>query len=53
MTQERGRESAQYRICIRGMVPIRWAEWFDGFTISYEAGGDTTLTGSVADQAAL
>jgi len=53
MTQEWRRESTQYRIRVRGMLPAKWAEWFDGFAISYEAGGDTTLTGTVADQAAL
>lgn len=46
-------ESTQYRIRVRGMLPANWAEWFDGFVVSYEAGGDTTLTGAVADQAAL
>ena len=35
------------------MLPARWAEWFDGFTLSYEAGEDTILTGSVVDQAML
>ncbi len=47
------RESTRYRIRVRGMLPANWAEWFDGFAVSYEAGGDTTLTGTVADQAAL
>jgi hypothetical protein len=53
MTQEWRRASTQYRIRVRGMLPTQWAEWFDGFAISHEAGGDTTLTGTVADQAAL
>ena len=47
------RESTQYRIRVRSVLPANWAEWFDGFVVSYEAGGDTTLTGTVADQAAL
>ena len=42
-----------YRIRIRGLLPREWAEWFDGFAISYAAGDDTTLTGRVVDQAAL
>ena len=42
-----------YRIRVRGLLPQDWGEWFEGFKISYEAGEDTTLTGSVVDQAAL
>jgi hypothetical protein len=43
----------RYRIRVRGLLPQAWAEWFDGFEISYQAGEDTTLTGPVVDQAAL
>jgi len=53
MTQECRRDSTRYRIRVRGILPAKWAEWFDGFAISYEAGEDTVLTGTVADQAAL
>ena len=37
----------------------RWSEWLDGLAISHtasgtdRAGGETTLTGPIADQAAL
>jgi hypothetical protein len=31
----------------------RWAEWFEGLTITLEENGDTLLTGPVIDQAAL
>jgi hypothetical protein len=31
----------------------RWAEWFDGLTITLEEDGNTLLTGPVVDQAAL
>ena len=41
-----------YRIQVRGHLAQRWSDWFDGFRISY-CGGDTVLTGSVVDQAAL
>ena len=44
---------ARYRIHVRGTLPARWAEWFDGFALSYEANGDTVLTGSFVDQAML
>ncbi len=46
-----------YRIRVRGRLDDQWSEWFDGMTISYQAEGNelpgTTLTGIVADQAAL
>jgi hypothetical protein len=42
-----------YRIRVQGLLPQGWGEWFDGFAISYEGGDDTTLIGSVVDQAAL
>ena len=31
----------------------RWANWFEGLTITLEEDGDTLLTGPVVDQAAL
>jgi hypothetical protein len=53
MTSELRREPTRYRIRVHGMLPAHWSEWFDGFAIAYDAGGDTTLTGQVVDQAAL
>jgi len=53
MPQARRRDAILYRIRVEGILPARWAECFDGFAISYEAGQDTVLTGTVADQAAL
>ncbi len=46
-------DPAYYEIRVRGRLDPRWAEWFDGLTISHDAHGDTTLAGVVADQAAL
>ena len=31
----------------------RWADWFDGFTLTGDPDGATTLTGVVTDQARL
>jgi hypothetical protein len=42
-----------YQIRIEGHLGPRWSEWFDGLTITPEEGGETLLTGPVADQAAL
>jgi len=42
-----------YQIRIRGHLSPQWTDWFEGLTITQEEGGDTLLTGPVADQAAL
>ena len=46
-----------YRIRVRGRLDGQWSGWFDGMAISCQVEGNeppvTTLTGIVADQAAL
>jgi hypothetical protein len=42
-----------YRIRIKGQLDPRWTDWFEGLTITWEAGGDMLLTGPVVDQAEL
>ena len=42
-----------YEIRLKGHLDDRWAEWFEGLTITLEENGDTLLTGPVVDQAAL
>jgi hypothetical protein len=42
-----------YEIRLKGHLDDRWAEWFEGLTITLEEDGDTLLTGPVIDQAAL
>ena len=46
-------ESGRYEIRLKGHLDDRWAGWFDGLTITREAGGETLLSGPVVDQAAL
>jgi hypothetical protein len=46
-------ESGLTEIRIKGHLDKRWADWFDGLTITLEDNGDTRLTGPVVDQAAL
>ena len=41
------------QIRVRGHLDAEWSDWFDGFTIVNEPGGDTVMTGPVRDQAAL
>ena len=42
-----------YQIRIKGHLDSQWTDWFEGMTITREEDGDTLLTGSVVDQAAL
>ncbi len=42
-----------YEIRIKGHLEDRWANWFEGLTITLEEDGETLLTGPVTDQAAL
>ena len=43
----------QYEICVKGHLDRRWSGWFEGFAIALKDNGETLLSGSVADQAAL
>lgn len=40
-------------IRVQGHLDERWSSWFDGMTVTPEAGGVSLLHGPVADQAAL
>jgi len=42
-----------YEIRIKGHLSHQRADWFEGWTITLEDNGDTLLTGTVIDQAAL
>ena len=50
-------QPARYEIKVPGRLDESWSDWIEGMTIEVESGGDgptiTTLTGVVADQAAL
>ena len=43
----------QCELRIKGHLDDRWADWFEGLTITREDNGETRLTGPVVDQAAL
>ena len=45
-------EPTTYQIRVQGVLDSKWTSWFEGFTIE-EVEGDTLLTGSFIDQAAL
>ena len=46
-------EPTVYEIRIKGHLDDRWADRFDGLTLTREENGDSLLTGAVVDQAAL
>ena len=42
-----------YQIKVKGQLDRRWADWFDGMTVTSAQDGNTLLTGPAQDQAAL
>jgi hypothetical protein len=43
----------RYEIRVKGHLNARWADWFDGLTLTQESDGTTLLSGPIVDQAAL
>ncbi|HEY3340223.1 MAG TPA: hypothetical protein VGK18_17115 [Propionicimonas sp.] len=48
-----GKAPIAYTLRVAGRLDARWTAWFDGFTVTGDADGMTTLRGLVADQAQL
>jgi hypothetical protein len=46
-------EPARYELRLQGVLEPRWSAWFEGLRIASDQAGQTTITGPVADQAAL
>ncbi|CAN7264050.1 hypothetical protein LJR153_001211 [Paenibacillus sp. LjRoot153] len=46
-------EPRQYEIRLKGCLDARWADQFEGMSLTHESDGTTILFGPVADQAAL
>ena len=42
-----------HEIRVQGHLDERWADWLEGLAFTHESDGTTTLTGPLADQAAL
>ena len=54
MSNEKDSEGTLYHIKVKGNLDPKWADWFDGFALTFPGGKDETLLrGRVADQAAL
>lgn len=46
-------DSQSYEIRLQGHLDSRWADRLDGLAFAAQTDGTTTLTGTLADQAAL
>ena len=46
-------ESGRYEIRLKGHLDARWADRFEGLSLTHEPDGTTILAGPVVDQAAL
>jgi hypothetical protein len=53
VSTENHHEPGLYEIRLKGHLDAKWADWFDGLTITRADSGETLLTGPVVDQAAL
>ena len=53
MTPRRPDAAASYELRIGGHLDQHWSTWFDGFTLTHEDDGTTTLRGVVRDQSEL
>ncbi len=42
-----------FEIKIKGQLDPRWADWFTGMKLTHLEGGETLMSGSLPDQAAL
>ena len=42
-----------YEIRVDGQLDSSWSEWFDGLQVIPQENGETLITGSIPDQAAL
>ena len=53
MTARSPDAATSYELRIGGHLDRHWSTWFDGFTVTHEDDGSTTLRGVVRDQSEL
>jgi len=53
MSNEKDSEGTSYHIKVKGNLDPKWADWFDGFVLTFPGNDETLLSRRVADQAAL
>ena len=49
----RADDATAYQLRVAGHLDQRWSTWFEGFTITHEDDGTTSLRGEVIDQSEL
>jgi hypothetical protein len=42
-----------YELRVKGVLDSGWSAWFDGFQVTSDQRGETTIAGPITDQAAL
>jgi hypothetical protein len=47
------RDHRSYQVRVAGHLDERWSAWFDGLTLTRQAGGSTVIDAPDIDQAAL
>ncbi len=47
------RTSVFYEIRVQGHIGDSWSAWFEGMTIRHAESGETVLSGTLVDEAAL
>jgi hypothetical protein len=45
--------ASRYEIRVKGHLPEHWSEWLEGLAVIHDPNGETVLSGSLRDQAAL
>lgn len=53
MNEQPSAQTAIYQFKVAGHLDAAWAVWFEELALTHEPDGCTTLTGPLADQAAL
>ena len=53
MTARGHDHAASYELRVGGHLDAHWSTWFDGFTLTHEDDGTSTLRGVVRDQSEL
>jgi len=53
MSNEKDIGGTLYYFKVKGNLDPKWADWFEGLVLTSTGGGETLLSGKVADQAVL
>jgi hypothetical protein len=48
-----GIRPAHYQIRVEGVLGGHWSDWFEGLCVASDTPGESSISGAIADQAAL